>query len=389
MLKKLKLQPNPFMRKLVTLVSFVSLIVLIHACSKDSSTTQTAATVNTAQIKLQLGKAIFQDKNLSQPAGQSCSSCHSAETGFSDLNHNIVSPGAVDGLFGNRNAPSIAYSMYAPSLHYSANDTAYVGGMFWDGRVNTLQTQAQKPFLNPVEMGNANAQAVVTKVQNASYYNLYTQVYGQIADATTAFNNIADAIATYEADPSFANRFTSKYDFYLQHQATLTAEEDSGLVLFNGKANCASCHLTTPDSASGKILFQDFTYESDGVPANPNNPFYNMLPIYNPQGKNFVDLGLGGPGGGVPNNAAYYGMFKTPTLRNIALTSPYFHNGVFSKLEDVVHFYNVGHTIAQPYGPAEVAVNIDSAACGNLGLTATQEGYIVSFLKTLTDGYNQ
>ena len=351
-------------------------LILISSCKKDTA-------VNVSAVKIALGRKIFFDKNLSNPIGQSCSSCHSPETAFSDLNHNVVSPGAVDGLFGNRNAPTISYAMYTPSFHYSAEDSGYIGGLFLDGRVNTLEQQAQRPFLNPLEMNNVDADMLVSKVKAASYYNLYQQVYGNITDVTEAFAHIADAISAFERSPE-VNPFTSKYDYYLRGQATLTAEEQRGLVLFRDtlRAQCANCHLSSADAATGLVLFTDYSYNSDGVPKNPNNPYYSISAAFNPQGAGYRDLGLGA----ILNDHAHDGEFKVPSLRNIALTAPYFHNGVFNTLEDVVHFYNRRDS-AGSFAPAEVTANIDSTETGNLHLSADEEKDIVAFLKTLTDGY--
>ena len=362
---------------------FFAVIIFDSCHSKDKSVpSPSSSTSSIASMKISLGQMIFFDKNLSNPAGQSCSSCHATENAFTDLNHNDISPGAVDGLAGNRNAPSVSYAMYLPALHYSVPDSSYVGGFFWDGRVNTLAEQAQKPFLNPLEMANTGPAMVVSKVYNASYYNLYQQIYGNITDTTAAFNNIADAIAAYESS-SQVNPFTSKYDYYLQGQATLSSQEIRGLLLFQDtiQSKCSTCHLITPDSLSGKILFTDHTYNNDGVPKNPNNPYYNLSSTYNPLGTAYVDLGLGS----ILQNPDYYGQFKVPTLRNIALTAPYFHNGVFYNLEDVVHFYNTRNmgTFPAPEYPATV----DTTDLGNLQLTAQQEADIIAFLKTLTDGY--
>ena len=364
--------------------TLVLIAIIFYSCKKETITAPQVTP--TLGMKIELGKDLFFDKNLSNPIGQSCSSCHSPETAFSDISHNVVSPGAVDGLFGNRNAPSIVYSMYSPSpLHYSVEDSAYKGGQFLDGRVNTLSDQAKKPFLNVLEMNNADPSMVISKLQNASYFSLYKQVYGDVTDVTSTFNNIADAIAAYESSDSFSNRFTSKYDFYLKGQASLTAQELSGMNLFIDtlKGKCANCHLVTPDPVSGKILFTDFTFSSDGVPKNPNNPFYTISTTFNPLGSNYVDLGLGGFLG----NTAYNGMFKVATLRNIAITAPYFHNGSFNTLEDVVHFYNTRDVAGSGFGAPEVVANIDTSETGNLHLTAQEEKDIVAFLKTLTDGY--
>ena len=274
--------------------------------------------------------------------------------------------------------------MFNPPFGYDSSAGSFLGGLFVDGRVNTLEDQAKKPFLNPLEMNNADTGSVVAKVKNASYYNLYKNVYGDISDVAVAYDNIADAIAAFERSPEL-NPFTSKYDYYLKGQAFLTAQEINGLTLFNDtvRAQCANCHLTTPDAASGKILFTDFTYNNDGVPRNLYNPFYTIPPAFNASGANFIDYGLGA----LLNNHDHDGEFRVPSLRNIAISAPYFHNGAFGTLEEVVHFYNTRDVPGSGFAPPEVPRNVDSLETGNLHLTAQEEADIVAFLKTLTDGY--
>lgn len=356
-------------------------MLTLLSCKKEQiSVPNSLATPND---KVALGKSIFFDRNLSNPTGQSCASCHSPGAAFSDSSHNTVSPGAVTGLFGSRNAPSIVYSMYSPlTLKYSIDDGSFVGGQFLDGRANTLEDQAKGPFLNPLEMGNVSIEALINKIKMAQYYALYQKVYGSITDANTAFNNIADAIASFERSASFSNRFTSKFDYYLKGQATLTAQELNGYNLFKDtlKGRCANCHPDTQDPNSGQILFTDFTYDNIGIPKNAANPFYTIPSGFNPAGINYLDKGLGVTVG----NALFNGAFKVPTLRNIAVTAPYFHNGLFNTLNDVVHFYNVRDSL---FNNPEIPANVNHKELGNLKLTAAEENAIVAFLMTLTDGY--
>ena len=369
------------MKKQLIPLTFVTifLILLFISCKKENG-----ASESVSDLKTSLGKKIFFDTNLSEPTGQSCASCHASAVSFSDPEHDIVSPGAVSGLFGNRNAPMVTYSKYVPALHYDSIKLSYVGGYFWDGRVNTLEEQAQKPFMNPLEMNNPSVSILMNKVRNANYYSLYKSIYGNVSDDNTAFSNVADAIAAYESSPEL-NPFTSKYDYYLKGQATLTVSELSGLQLFNdtARAKCGNCHITTPDKISSKVLFTDYSYNSDGVPKNTYNPFYSIPAAFNPLGSNYIDYGLGS----ILNNHLYDGEFKVPSLRNIALTSPYFHNGVFGTLEEVVHFYNTRDVPGAGFAKPEVSINIDSAETGNLHLTSQEEADIVAFMKSLTDGY--
>jgi len=126
-------------------------------------------------------------------------------------------------------------------------------------------------------MGNTDAAMVVAKLQRSENLSYYQLAYGNITDVNTAFANIAAAIATYEHSEELSP-FTSKYDYYLAGKATLTDAETRGMLLFTDtlKGMCANCHLITPDEASGKVLFIDFSYENDGVPKNPYNPYYTL-----------------------------------------------------------------------------------------------------------------
>jgi cytochrome c peroxidase len=304
------------------LSAIILFIAAFTACSKDKDII-TVVPID----KVQLGRLMFFDKNLSNPIGQSCASCHHPGSAFTDPLHAIASQGATSGLFSNRNCPSIAYSSYTPPFHYDVTDSVFVGGFFFDGRANTLQEQAIKPFLNNLEMNNADEEMVITKLQSADYFSLFQKVYGEITNTNQAFFNIADAISSFETSPE-VNRFTSKFDYYLKGKVQFNEQELNGLKLFNDpfKGNCAACHPSTSDAEIGKVLFTDFTFDNIGVPKNPANPFYTIPAAFNRKGSNALDYGLGG----ILNDANFYGHFKVPSLRNVALTAPYFHNGFFN-----------------------------------------------------------
>ncbi len=321
-----------------------------------------------------LGKKIFFDKSLSSPAGQSCSSCHNITSGFADPGHPF-SKGAIASLMGNRNAPSVAYMKYSPSLYYNTVDSTYMGGFFWDGRVNTLEAQAIKPMLNPIEMNNANITQIVNKLKVTEYCATFTNIYGAgvFDDTLVAIQFAASAIAAYER--SFqVNSFTSKYDAYLNGEANLTAQELSGLNLFNdtAKAKCANCHSSTKDNIYGLALFTDFSYDNIGVPHNPSSPSAGP------------DRGLGA----FLANPSLYGQFKVPTLRNVALTAPYFHNGYFNTLEEVIRFYSDRDSVGL-FPPPDVPQNVNKDELGKLNLSEQNVQDIAAFLRTLTDGYKK
>ncbi len=330
-----------------------------------------------------LGKRLYFDTNLSKPSGQSCASCHAPEAGFADPDRFLpVSQGAILWRVGNRNSPTSAYAAFSPVFHYEG-DGLYVGGQFWDGRAATLADQAKGPFLNPLEMNNPDKAYVINSIRASRYAGLFEQVFGSGAldDVEKAYDQTAEAIAAFESS-SQVNQFSSKFDYFLEGKAKLTKTERNGLELFNTKGKCAQCHPSTAGPYADKPLFTDFTYDNLGVPKNPHNPFYLMPPEFNPDGRNWVDLGLGG----VLADANEMGKMKVPTLRNIAVTGPYSHNGYFRTLKDIVHFYNTRDVANWP--APEVPDNVNDTEMGNLGLTGKEEDAIVAFLKTLTDGYH-
>lgn len=325
-----------------------------------------------------LGKALFFDASLSYPPGQSCATCHRPERGFADTLSRPVSEGAVKGLFSLRHSMTICYSCYVPPLHYNASDSAWVGGLFWDGRVNTLEQQAAEPFTNPLEMA-ADRAWVAGQVKKAPYFTELTRLYGHSENTDSVYAFITKALEIYERSAE-VNLFSSRFDAFREGQGQLTEAEQRGYELFKGKGMCAECHIVEPDAKAGKILFTDYTYDNLGVPANAANPFYTLPAPYNTCGRDTVDLGLGGFLG----DSLEYGKFRVPTLRNIELTAPYGHNGYFSTLEDIVHFYNV-RDVSDEYPEAEYPLTVNKDELGDLKLTAGEEADIVAFLKTLTD----
>jgi cytochrome c peroxidase len=355
-----------------------ALLTLSLTSCKDDDPIETSAKLS----KQDVGKLIFFDQNLSNPAGQSCGTCHAGGFAFTDPLHSIVSPGIVDGLFGDRNAPSVSYAQFSPLFHYDNNEGLYIGGQFWDGRAATLEEQATKPFFNPLEMNNTDVDMLATKIRTAAYYNDFVNIYGNISDNNELLNKIADAIATFERSDE-VSPFTSKFDYYKKGEAILTPMEEKGMALFMDtlKGKCALCHLIEPDPISGKILFTDFTYDNIGIPKNKFNPFYKIPSKHNPAGAGYIDLGLGKTTKSSDND----GQFKVPTLRNIAVTAPYFHNGAFASLEEAVHFYNARDV--EPFPAPEIKETVNKDELGDLKLTEDEEQAIVAFLKTLTDGY--
>lgn len=364
-------------------ISIVVSILSVTACGGGSADTTTVGTgpIVTADA-VEVGKFIFEDTRLSANMNQSCATCHDATAGFADpavSKANPVSEGSIAGEFGDRNAPTSAYAMFAPGfgqINDPVRGLIYAGGQFLDGRRDTLEEQAKDPFLNPVEMANPDKQAVVDKVRTGPYADKFMAVYGSdvFNNADTAYDRIAEAIAAFERSAEM-NPFNSKFDCYLQDpvQYPLGMQEQMGLNVFEGKGKCANCHTLDQDPASGKVLFTNFQYFNIGVPANPDNPA-------NKANAGFVDLGLGGR----LKIAVENGKFKTPTLRNIEKTAPYMHNGVFDTLTEVVEFYNIEEKeFATP--PPEVINDINTDV-DFLDLNIQQIDALVAFMKTLTDG---
>jgi cytochrome c peroxidase len=277
--------------------------------------------------------------------------------------------------------------------------------MFWDGRAtgDTLQDplaeQAQGPPLNPVEMAMPDADAVVAAVAASNYARLFMEVFPEtdFSDVDGTYDNIARAIAAYERSEE-VTRFSSRFDEFWREcnefgidvsaidtttkldslpQDILSERELEGLALFNDpdKGNCAACHLTTDYVDANGVacppLFTDFTYDNLGIPKSEN-------PVI---AENPVDCGLGGRDD--IDDELQLGKFKVPTLRIIAKTPPYGHNGYFATLEDIVRFYNT-RDIAE-WAPPEVPENVNTEELGDLGLTPYEERSIVVFMRSLTD----
>jgi cytochrome c peroxidase len=355
--------------------------------NQDSNPAETITIDPSFSDKERLGKLLFFDESLSTPPGQSCSSCHAPEAAFADPELDLpVSRGARSGVYGNRNDMTVSYSAFVPPLHFDKEENMWVGGLFWDGRANSLSEQALGPLLNPLEMANSDTLTIANKLRALSYASLFTDVYGPdaLSDPVIAFTNMADAIEAYEKT-SEVNPFSSKYDYWLKGETELTEQEMRGLKLFEAedKGNCAACHPNRTSEEGSPPIFTDFTYDNLGTPKNPENPFYLLPPELNPDGFEFVDVGLGE----TVNDPQQNGKFRVPTLRNVALTSPYMHNGVFKTLFSVLAFYNTRDVSEWP--APEVAENVNMEELGKLGLTNEEMEDIVAFLNTLTDGWNK
>jgi cytochrome c peroxidase len=353
-----------------------------------------------------LGLKIFFDASLSASGGMSCATCHAPANAHSTGDPNVVVPSGGADLTtpGFRNAPSLRYLQSTPSFFFDGEGTP-TGGFNRDGRAASFAEQARRPFLAPHEMANETVEAFVAKLRVASYADEFRRVYGAAIFDTpdTAFDRVVLSVAQFEKEDRSFTPFDSKYDLFLSGKAKFTDRELQGLALFNNpqKGNCAACHPSGRGPGGAPPLFTDFTYDNVGVPRNSAIPA-NADPTY-------YDLGLCGPfRTDLAKRGDLCGAFKVPTLRNVALTAPYFHNGRFKTLKEVVSFYVRRDTNPEEWYPlaADGSVrkfdDLPDAYVGNVNvtevpynrrpgeapaLTPDEIDLVVEFLNTLTDGY--
>ncbi|NOQ64267.1 MAG: c-type cytochrome [Methyloprofundus sp.] len=307
--------------------------------------------------KIALGKKLFNDKRLSLDGTISCASCHDKEKAFTDGQAGAV---GIDQQVGVRNAPTVV-------------NAAFYQTLFLDGRAGSLEEQALGPFVNPIEHGLKDKHAIVDIVQqDVQYRHEFLQVF---ATSTITAKQIGQAIASFERTIIAGNSAFDRYLFARDRQA-LTASEARGMRLFRRKGNCANCH-----EISGKdALFMDNRFYNLGVGFNKINPqiaeFVQSLRAgkaaseFDFSAAQRAELGRFN----VTNVIADIGKFKTPTLRNIALTAPYLHDGSVQTLEEVVEYYDKG---------GEKNPFLDSAIFP-LHLTDQEKQDLVAFLKALT-----
>ncbi len=363
-----------------------------------------------------LGRRIFLDPAYSASGRQSCASCHDPARAFGPPDARAVQPGGpnLDRL-GFRNTPSLRY-VHAPiafTQHFlesevtqGVDDQGPTGGRTWDGRVDTAHDQALMPLMDVNEMANADGAAVVQRLRTTSYADEFRRVLS--APGENVFDDpdstlvwVTVALETYEQTAADFHPFDSKFDAWLRDDAVLGPAEARGMALFNDmkKGNCASCHPSTRKSASNRPpIFTDFGFVALGVPRNPELPA-NRDP-------RFFDLGLCGPlRTDLAAHPEYCGMFRTPSLRNVALRKRFFHNGAIRSLRDAVAFYATRDTAPARWYPRSggkpgyddlpqrywrnVSHEVPFAPLpgGRPRLDDREIDDIVAFLGTLTDGY--
>lgn len=284
-----------------------------------------------AEIKTRatLGKKLFSEKILSKDSSVSCASCHKPGFAFADTTAFSI---GIEGKLTKRNTPTVLNMKNRP--YY-----------FWDGRAASLEEQSLMPIQNPDEMGLSIEDAVKRLNASGEYKTLFQKIFKQAPSA----KNLAVAFAAYEKTLETVN---SKFDDWSNNLKKLSPQEERGRQVFiSDKAKCFDCHSK-----------EDFTTDE-----------FKNIGLYN--GATLNDAGLYN----ITKKESDRGKFKIPGLRNIAVTAPYMHNGMFKTLEEVVEYYN---------DPAKVivnAINIDDVLKKSLGLTKNEQKDLVAFLKTLTD----
>jgi cytochrome c peroxidase len=383
----------------------------------------------------QLGRLVFYDTSLSSSGKLACASCHSPD-------HHYGPPTDLAAVMGGphlhrqgvRAVPSLMYLERQPNFSVgpdneenetvsllqlaaagqnaartqkTAQDTAQTaanqvpqGGLFWDGRADTLQGQAMFPLLNTLEMDGGTAEEVAAKLRRSSYAKRFVQLFGPaIFDSPRM--TVAEAlfaVGRYQIEEPDLHPYTSKFDFWLEGKARLSPAELRGYLLFNDpqKADCGGCHLDQPTPDGLPPLFTDHQFEALGVPRNPALAA-NRDPAY-------FDLGICGPyRTDMASQTQYCGLFLTPTLRNVATRHVFMHNGIYHTLQQVMDFYDFRDTDPAkiyPGGvkyndiPPQYQANVDvtdppfDRKPGKVpAMTAQNERDIIAFLDTLTDGY--
>ena len=387
-----------------------------------------------------LGRQIFYDPSLSSSGKLSCASCHSPDHAYGPPNDGpVMLGGPALTRQGARAVPSLTYLDRQPEFSIgpddpqaenvnlaelaalaqtstraqktatqtsqSAANLVPQGGLFWDGRADTLQMQASVPLLDPREMDGGSIEKVAEKLRHAPYADSFTVLFGEniFRSPQMLMSEAMFAVARYQIEEPNFHPYTSKFDYWLEGKARLSDSEMRGYRLFNDpdKANCGGCHISQPSRDGLPPLFTDHQYEALGAPRN--------AALADNKDSRYFDLGVCGPiRTDIANQTQFCGMFVTPTLRNTARRRTFFHNGVFHTLQEVLDFYNFRDTnpekiypraadgTVQKFDdiPAKYQVNVDVSdppfdrhPGETPVMTAQDEADIIAFLKTLNDGY--
>lgn len=411
---------------LLPLAAFcVSVIVLTGCDSHAASTAPQAGSYNAGEAKTRaqvfaqvkqmtsVGEKMFLDPSLSGSGKLACASCHSPDRAFGPPNALSVQLGGSDlRRPGFRAVPSLRYLQSVPQFtqHFHDSDdegdesvdAGPTGGLTWDGRVDHGADQARIPLTSSFEMGSTPAQ-VVKAVKAAPYAGELRDAFGPTIfdNDEKAFDAILRSLEAFEQTPQKFYPYTSKFDAFLAGKAKLNEAEMRGLELFNDekKGNCAACHISQRAKDGSPPQFSDFGLIALGVPRNRALPI-NKDPKY-------YDLGACGPERkDLKGESEYCGIFRTPSLRNVATRKVFFHNGIYHSLDEAVRFYVQRDTNPEKFYPTVhgkvqkfddlpkrywANVNTEPPFDRKPGekpaLDEAEIKDVVAFLNTLTDGY--
>lgn len=391
-----------------------------------------------------LGRTLFFETRLSSSGKLACASCHKPDHAYGPSGKGSVMAGgpALRG-YGIRAVPSLRYLYRQPAFSIgpydsgdndsppsleaqasqamnharlpksagkpdeSAGNLVPRGGLFWDGRADTLQQQASGPLFNPDEMDAGSPATVAEKIRKFDYAKRFKLLFGPniFEDPKQVVAEAMFAISRFQIEDKSFHPFSSKYDAWLEGKARFTPAETRGYLAFNDpeRGNCGACHLSRPTRDGLPPLFTDFQYEALGLPRNPAIPAN-----HDPQ---FHDMGICGPvRTDMKKENRYCGMFRTPSLRNVAVRRVFFHNGIFHSLKDALDWYvdrdlhperfyprdESGKVEKFDDLPEEFRTNVDRSDApfnrhpgDRPSLNREEMKDIISFLNTLTDGYRE
>ncbi|MES2152934.1 MAG: cytochrome c peroxidase [Pseudomonadota bacterium] len=304
-----------------------------------------------------VGQQMFFDQRLSASGKMSCASCHDPAHAHAAPNALAVQLGGARlDQPGTRAVPSLRYQEATPPYADLLDNPDGIstpgpgGGYTQDGRAPTLAAQAAIPLLAAHEMANKSRASVLAKLRRAPYAPLFREAFGTtiFAQPKAAFAAAMGALQAYQLEENSFHPYTSKYDLYASNKigGTLSAAELRGFAVYSdpNKGNCFACHYNGAGLNGSVRLFTDFTYAAVGVPRNRAIPANRQAGQY--------DLGICQRRDHRPRESARFcGLFKTPTLRNVATRSVFFHNGQMTSLKDVIRFYNTRDTEPQLWYP--------------------------------------
>jgi cytochrome c peroxidase len=364
-----------------------------------------------------LGRKMFADPSLSGSGQLACASCHSPQHAFGPPNDLAVQLGGKTMReTGFRAAPSLRYLQAVPQFteHYyesddegdASVDNGPTGGLSWDGRIDRGRDQARIPLLSAFEMANDNEEAVAAELRKAAYAADIKAIFGDTVfdDKAKTLAAALEALEVYEQNDKDFYPYSSKYDAYLAGRAQLTPQEARGLAAFDDPArgNCGNCHRSRRGNDGTPPQFTDYGLIAIGVPRNRD-----IAANADPK---FFDLGACGPlRTDLAKRAEYCGIFRTPSLRNVALRKKLYHNGSVASLREAIAFYVERDTRPEKWYPRRADgtvakfddlpaqyhdnINREPPFGGKPGdrpaLSPAEIDDIVAFLGTLTDGYSR